>query len=287
MTTNIAGHEGIGRVVGMGHDVPPSFHDKRVGIKWLYNYCNECEICSEAIMNCPTQLNTGKDVPGTFQQYLVSPSEPLTLNPDALQSTVAAPLLCAGLTMYSAIKKMRLKPGQWLAMIGAGGGLGHLGVQIAKRRGLRVIAIDTGEERRSLCLELGASIFLDYMTEDVPGSVMRITQGYGAHGAICLTSSRAGYAQSLGLLRNLGTLVCLGVAMDDLPISPLQMIVRGIQIMGSSVGSHEDLAELLEMAAAKLVEPVVKTFNFTELNDVLNQVKHNRISGRAVVMIPQ
>jgi propanol-preferring alcohol dehydrogenase len=126
MSTNIAGHEGVGHVVQLGQDVPVEMMNSRVGIKWLYSTCGECEICEVNPTACPHQHNSGRDVRGTFQQYIVAPAKDVSRIPDGLSSEVVAPLLCAGLTMYSAVGKTSLKPGQWLALPGAGGGLGHL-----------------------------------------------------------------------------------------------------------------------------------------------------------------
>jgi len=286
MTTGVAGHEGIGHVVEVGLGVSSDYLMRRVGIKWLHSYCNKCEICSEDVTYCPNQHNSGRDVSGTFQQYALSPVEPLTLIPDTLDPIVAAPLLCAGITMYSAITKLNLKPGQWLVLPGAGGGLGHLGVQIAHRKGLNVIAIDTGEEKRKLCMDLGAACFLDFKTDDVSTTVKSLTGGYGAHGAICLSNSRFGYEQSLSVLRNLGTLVCIGLAKDDLPISPFMMIVRGLKVVGSSVGSKEEMNELMEMAAKGEVVPITKVYELEKLSEVLQMVEQNQVAGRVVVNIP-
>ncbi|KAH8810966.1 alcohol dehydrogenase [Xylogone sp. PMI_703] len=286
METHIAGHEGIGKIVKVGSGVSHGLLSRRVGVKWLYNYCDSCAICSKEAAYCPNQQNPGRNVEGTFQQYLVSPVKPLTFIPDTLESELAAPLLCAGITVYSAISKLNLSPGEWLLLPGAGGGLGHLAVQIATRKRFKVIAVDTGASKLELCKDLGATHVLDFKTDDVPAMVKRITDGYGVHGAICLASSKAGYEQTLSLLRNLGTLVCVGLGMDNLPVSPFQMIVRGIRVIGSSVGSAQEMDELLEMAANGEVKAIVEVFDFSELDNVLQKLQRNEISGRAVVKLP-
>ena len=167
METDIAGHEGVGHVVKLGSNVPEAILDSRVGIKWQYSTCGSCEICAVNPTACPNQHNSGRDVRGTFQQYIVAPANEVTKIPPELKSEVVAPLLCAGLTMYSAIAKARLRSGDWLVIPGAGGGLGHLGVQIAAKRGYQVIAIDTGESKRNMCAELGATVFLDFKADKV------------------------------------------------------------------------------------------------------------------------
>lgn len=144
-----------------------------------------------------------------------------------------------------------------------------------------------GEAKRKLCMDLGATCFLDFKTTDVQAMVKEMTNGYGVHGAICLASNKEGYSQSLALLRNLGTLVCVGLAMDELPISPFQMIVRGISVVGSSVGTESEMNELMEMAAKGEIKPIVEVFGFKELGHVLERLQRNEVSGRAVVRLPE
>lgn len=286
MTTNIGGHEGIGRIVKLGTGVSEDFIGKRVGIKWIYSSCGTCEICSVNPTACSNQRNPGRDVPGSFQQYVVSPIQHLTKIPEQLSPSTVAPLLCAGLTMYSAIAKAGLKTGDWLVLPGAGGGLGHLGIQIAAKQGYRTIAVDAGSEKRRLCLELGATAFFDYTIDDVEASVKALTSGYGAHAAICTASSFGAYKQSLEMLRNLGTLVCIGLAVDDLPISPLDMIIRGVRVIGSSVGTEAEMQDLLSMALSGDVKPSVESFNFEDIDMVLQKLAKYQIAGRAVFQIP-
>jgi len=129
METDIAGHEGIGHVIQLGANVSEELLNTRVGIKWQYSTCGSCEICQVNPTACPNQHNSGRDRRGTFQQYIVAPAKDTTKIPHGLKSEIAAPLLCAGLTMYSAVSKTRLNVGEWLLLPGAGGGLGHLSVK--------------------------------------------------------------------------------------------------------------------------------------------------------------
>jgi len=116
--------------------------------------------------------------------------------------------------------------------------------------------------------------------------VKDLTNGYGAHAAICLASSRAGYAQSLSLLRSLGTLVCIGLGRDDIPISPFLTIIRGLKIVGSTVGMEKEMGKLLEMAARGEVKAIVKVFESEQLDEVLGLLAKGEVSGRVVVRIP-
>ena len=286
MTTYVGGHEGVGHVVSVGILVPSLFLNKRVGVKWLHTYCNECEICAVDVTACPNQHNSGRDVPGTFQQYTTSPVEGLTMIPEELDDEIAAPLLCAGLSMFGSISRAGLKERDWLVLTGAGGGLGHLGVQIAKEKGLRVIAIDTGEQKKALCLRLGATAFLDFKVDDVEQGIKQLTNGYGAHAVVC-TAGPSAYAQAFRLLRNCGTLVCVGLVTERLPVSPFDMLQKAWRIVGSSVGTPNHLEQLLQMAVQGKVRPIIEVRSLQDLDEILRKLAAYQIEGRVVVQIPQ
>lgn len=121
----------------------------------------------------------------------------------------------------------------------------------------------------------------------MPKSVKNATSNYGAHGAICLSSSRSSYGHAIEALRVGGTLVCLGLAKSELPVSPLMMIMRGLKIIGSSVGTEKEMGELMKMARLGEVKPIVKMYDFQELPKILRMVEENKVAGRVVVQIPQ
>jgi propanol-preferring alcohol dehydrogenase len=217
----IVGHEGVGIVVKLGQDVDLAMLNKRVGVKWLYSACGKCTVCRRGYQNnCPKQLNTGKHVPGTLQEYMLADVRYVTEIPDGVPGEVAAPLLCAGLTMAGAISKLDryADKGDWVVISGSGGGLGHLGVQIAARlKGLRVIAIDTGESRRKLSLESGAEHFIDFVTEDVEQRVKELTEE-GAAAVLVVAASPEAFIQAPALVRNMGIIVNIGLPRNDFNI---------------------------------------------------------------------
>lgn len=237
-------------------------------------------------IHCPHQSNSGRDVPGTFQQYVVAPARFVTRIPEGLASEKAAPLLCAGITVFGAINKTGLNPGQWLVIVGAGGGIGHLGIQIAKHKGYRVIAVDTGDEKRKLCMELGAELFLDFKTEDVEKGVKELTNGYGAHAVICLSGNVAAYTQALQLVRIMGTLVCVGLTLSQWTVSPFQLAIRGIKVVGSSVGTEEEMDELMQLVVEGHVVPKIEVFELEKLDEVIKRIAEGRLSGKAVLKLP-
>ncbi|CAD6590047.1 MAG: hypothetical protein ASARMPREDX12_004165 [Alectoria sarmentosa] len=160
------------------------------------------------------------------------------------------------------------------------------GVQIAREKGIKVIAIDTGPKKRALCIRLGATAFLDFKTDDIEASVKYLTNGYGAHAVVC-PSVMAAYQQAMRLVRNTGTVVCVGLVSEDLPISPFEMLVRGLRIVGSSVGTPRHMDELLPLAVEGKVLPLVEVVEFDELDRTLHWLAKYEVEGRIVVKIPQ
>lgn len=231
--TEIPGHEGVGSVVKLGPGASQDLLGKRVGIKWLWKACNECMSCKQGKINhCAKQMNTGRSVWGTLQQYVVAHADFVTLIPDGVKSEVAAPLLCAGLSLAGAVSKLtpEVQPGDFVAIIGAGGGLGHVGVQIASIKGYKVIAIDSGEEKEKLAKEMGAVAFVDYMKQDTIQAVRDLTGGEGAHGVICVAGSEKAYEQAPKLARNSGVFVCVGLPPPTFmfPMSPIHIANAGM-----------------------------------------------------------
>jgi propanol-preferring alcohol dehydrogenase len=188
--------------------------------------------------------------------------------------------------VFAAIKKAMLREGQWIVFLGSGGGLGHLGIQIAKKMGYRIVAIDKGKEKGQLCRELGAEAYLDYTIDDVENTVNSLTGGYGAHAVICTTGSDVAYAQAFKLVRNLGSVICVGLAASNLPVSPFTVAIRGLRVVGSSVGTEAEMEELLEMAVKGDVTPHIEMFDLSDLDDVVQKLARAQIVGRAVIKIP-
>ncbi|KAJ5698070.1 hypothetical protein N7462_000075 [Penicillium macrosclerotiorum] len=289
---SIIGHEGVGTVVQAGTNVPSSLMGQRVGFKWLYKACTECSVCRRGFFqNCPNQLNTSRHVPGTLQQYAIADARFITRIPDGVPDEVAAPLLCAGLTMAGALAHLdkELQPGDFLVISGSGGGLGHIGVQIAARvKRLRVIAVDTGEDKRALSLSSGAEAFVDFRTEDVAQRVLDIT-AEGAHATIVVPGTKEAFQMAPRLVRNMGHIICVGLPRNDieLPISATLCAARGLTIKGSSVGSEKQMEELLQLALDGVITPAIEVFEFSETSNLIQRITNDAILGRAVVKIPQ
>ncbi|KAJ5118203.1 hypothetical protein N7448_009917 [Penicillium atrosanguineum] len=293
-TSPIPGHEGVGWVIALGPSAPSTLLGQRVGIRWLHSACGVCSVCSSIPAfpnNCPQQRNTGRNVPGTLEQYMVAHAFYLSHIPDGLPSEVAAPLLCAGLSMAGAISRLEpeLERGNWVIIPGAGGGLGHLGLQIAARtKGYRVVAVDTGEAKRELCLSLGAEAFVDFLTEDIEMKVKELTDGEFAHGIVVVPGGQKAYTLAPKLIRNRGVMVCVGLPREDfhIPISPIECCDRGLVIKGSATGNEEQMQELFQLALSNTVLPQVELIDFSRTGEILEKLRNDEISGRVVTLIP-
>lgn len=205
--------------------------------------------------------------------------------PAALDASTAAPLLCGGVTMFGALRRAAPKHNDFVVIPGAGGGLGHLGVQVAVAMGLNVVALDTGEDKRQLCEQLGAIHFVDFVSsKSIVDDVRTLTQG-GAHCVVVASGSPATYDQATDMLRNCGKLVCVGIPPSEyrLHLNVFEVLVRGINIIGSSVGSQDDMNRLMDLAVQGKVLPHVKEYPFRNLETALEDLISARVTGRAIV----
>lgn len=228
------------------------------------------------------------NVCSTFQQYALGPASYVTPIPDGLDSAAAAPMLCAGVTVHAALKKAEIKGGQYVVVMGAGGGLGHIACGIAsKGLGARVIGIDHGS-KKAVAEESGAEFFIDFtQTKDVAAEVMKLTDGLGAHGVLVLTASNAAYGQAPTFLRFGGTAVCVGIPEGDLvPIasaSPAALIFKELKICGSAVGGRLDAIETLDFARRGAAKTHYRTAKLEDLAQVFQDMEDGKIEGRVVL----
>ncbi|EST07927.1 Alcohol dehydrogenase GroES-like protein [Kalmanozyma brasiliensis GHG001] len=288
----VGGHEGAGVVVALGEGADQFVKiGDRVGIKWIATSCLNCSFCrTGAEPNCPHAQCSGFSVDGSFQKYAVSYANHLSIIPDGLPLDQAAPILCAGVTVYKALKEAQLLPGQWVAIPGAGGGLGHLAVQYARAAGYRIIAIDTGDDKRQLCESLGAEKFIDFKTsknlvEDIKAAT---PDGFGPQAAVVAASGAAAYEQALDYIRPRGVLVAVGLpGQADIKANVFFTVFRSVRIVGSYVGNRQDAQEALDIAASGRVKTTFKTLGLSQLPQVFDDMHSGKIAGRIVLDIDQ
>ncbi|KAM0695357.1 hypothetical protein Q7P36_005716 [Cladosporium allicinum] len=286
----VGGHEGVGKIVKMGAGTETSAVKvgDRVGIKWLSGICGSCPAClSGHDGQCFNQKISGYYTPGTFQQYAVGPANYVTPIPESLESADAAPMLCAGVTVYSALRKSGAKSGDWIALLGAGGGLGHIAVQIAARgMGMRVIGIDSGS-KKDIVLDCGAEHFINHEEGKAEEEVLAKTAGLGVQAVLVLTAANAAYASAMGLLRYGGTLVVVGLPEGEMkPIAtafPSVMVAKALSIVGVAVGDRQDAVETLAMAERGVVRTHFRTAKMDELTGVFEEMHAQKLKGRVVL----
>lgn len=203
------GHEGAGIVVKIGSNVSNWKVGDRAGIKPAYDACFNCELCwTGKETYCDESPQIGLQFPGSYQQYLLSPARYTQRIPDGVDDVSAGPIMCSGSTIYCSLKESGLKPGDWAVFPGAGGGVGHMGVQLAKAMGMRVVGVDGGEQKRELCMKLGCEAFVDFtQVKDVAEEVVKICDGKGAHGIFVTATSGAAYASAPLMARIGGKIV--------------------------------------------------------------------------------
>jgi propanol-preferring alcohol dehydrogenase len=276
----ILGHEIAGRVVEKGPAVSDHQIGDRVGVPWIFSSCGECEMCREGNENlCGKQQITGVSVDGGYAEFVKAPSRHATKIPEGLSSIEAAPLFCAGVTVYRALKKAQLQPGQRLAVFGVGG-LGHLAVQIGVGLGAEVTAIDVSEEKLAYAKSLGAGHTLNATSVDVAKDFRK--RG-GAHAVLVTSAAKAAYDAAVPCVRPTGILLVVGLPADSLCFSPISMAGTEIRIQASAVGTRQDLREVLEMAAAGKVRCQATSRPLADANAVLEDLRHGRIAGRVVL----
>jgi len=289
----VGGHEGVGIVhkLGPGTELSNVKVGDRVGIKWIASACGSCLACFEGQDGCCfNQKISGYYFPGTFAQYAIGPANYVTPIPDGLSSEEAAPMLCAGVTVYAALRKSGASSGQWVVIAGAGGGLGHLGVQVAsKGMAMRVLGIDHGSKEK-IVMDCGAEAFIDITKfsddKEMADEVKKIT-GLGASAVIVCTASNKAYAQALSFLRFGGTLVCVGMPEGDpVPIAkafPAALVGGAQSIVGSAVGTQKQALEVLELARRGLVRTHYRIEKMENLTEVFQQMSEGKMVGRVVL----
>lgn len=274
----IPGHEIVGRIVEKGAGVNNLEIGDRVGVAWTHWTCGECELCKEGRENlCQSQMITGGTVDGGFAEFVKAKASHSLKVPDALASDEAAPLFCAGVTVYHAIIRSGIKPGQRLVVFGVGG-LGHLAVQIAKCFGARVIAIDVSEEKLAFARQLGADMTINALNNE---EVKQIRKMGGAHVAVVTSAAKAAYDQAFYAVRSGGTLMVVGMPAEDLSFPAIMM--REMNISSSATGTREDLREVLQLAADGKLKCQVERRPLEQVNDVFDQMRRGQITGRVVL----
>jgi D-arabinose 1-dehydrogenase-like Zn-dependent alcohol dehydrogenase len=252
----VPGHEVAGVIDALGEDVAGWEVGQRVGVGWFGGNCGHCDPCRRGeFMSCVNGSTTGVTRDGGYADHIVVPAGALARIPDELRAEDAAPLLCAGVTTYNALRKSGARSGDLVAILGIGG-LGHLGVQFAARQGFETVAIARGRDKEQLARELGARHYIDSTDQDV---AQALTELGGARVVLAtVTASDAMSATVDGLAPN-GKLVIVGASTEPLAVSPVQLIRGSRTISGHASGTSMDSQETLAFSALSGVRPMIET----------------------------
>jgi propanol-preferring alcohol dehydrogenase len=229
---------------------------------------------------CPKAQYGGYTVNGAFAEYVVADARYAAHIPDSLTSVDAAPILCAGVTTYKGLKETETEPGEWVAIVGAGG-LGHMAIQYAKAMGFQVIAVDVNDDKLALARELGVALTINSLRED-PVKIVEREIG-GAHGVLITAPSLAAFHQGIGMTRRRGTCVLVGLPPGEFPVPVFDMVLKRITLRGSLVGTRSDMHEALDLAASRGITADIETQPLDKINNVFDRLRHGRIHGRVVI----
>ncbi len=279
----IPGHEGVGEVAAVGAGVTHLKEGDRIGAPWLHTACGRCPHCVGGWETlCESQQMTGYTVDGGYADFVRADADYVGLLPDGLDFGAAAPVLCAGVTVYKGLKETEAKPGQWVAISGIGG-LGHMAVQYAKAMGLHVVAVDIAEDKLALARSLGADLTLNAAEMDVAAELQR--QIGGVHGVLVTAVSNSAFGQAVGMLRRGGFMSLVGLPPGDFPLPIFEIVLKRITVRGSIVGTRNDLREALEFAGEGKVASHFSWDRLENINAIFDRMKAGKIDGRIVLQM--
>ncbi len=268
------GHEIAGRSDARGADVTLWKPGQRVGLGWHGGHCFQCDPCRRGdFVNCQNEKITAITFDGGYQEYMVAPSEAVAAMPDDLTAAEAAPLLCAGITVFNALRNSGARGGDLVAVQGIGG-LGHLGIQYARQMGFRTVAIGRGADKQTLATKLGAHEYIDTSA----GAPAAALQKLGGANVILATATASKSISAVvdGLAVN-GTLLVVGAAFDSLTVTPIQLINGRKRLQGWASGTGKDSEDTLKFSSLSGVRPMIEKYPLEKAAEAYEQM----ISGKA------
>ncbi|WP_075692289.1 zinc-dependent alcohol dehydrogenase [Streptomyces acidiscabies] len=277
----VPGHEGVGTVRATGPGVPAGLTGTRVAVPWLGSSCGACRHCLSGWETlCASQVNTGYSVDGCYAEYAVADAGAVVRVPDGVTSFDAAPLTCAGVTTYKAVKVARVTPAERVAVFGIGG-LGHLALQYARLVGGFVTAVDLEPGKLGLAHRLGADRTVNARTHD---PVQEIRKAGGADVAIVLAAAPEAFEQAYRSLNRGGRLVMVALPADDaaIRVPVFETVLGGISVIGSIVGTRQDLTEVFALHAAGRTQVIAEPRRLEQVNESFDEVLGGRAEARLV-----
>lgn len=276
----VPGHEVAGVVDELGPGVTTWQNGQRVGVGWHGGHDGTCLQCRRGdFRNCQNMKIAGISYDGGYQQYMLAPVEALTRIPDGLSDVEAAPLLCAGITTYNALRHSRAMPGDLVAVLGIGG-LGHLGIQFASKFGYKVAAIGRGAESEVLAKKLGAFVYIDNKVTNPAEALQKMG---GAQVILATAPSSKAMSQLIDGLGPNGTLMVIGATPDPIEVTPLQLITGSRTIQGWSSGTPVDAEDTLNFAELSGVRPMIETYPLEKAAEAYERMMSGNAQFRVVL----
>lgn len=284
----VPGHEVTGHVVALGEGVTHLAVGAPVGVPWMGGACGRCDVCLNGMETiCALGEATGYSRDGGYATHMVARADFVIALPADADLVAIAPILCAGVTTYRALKRSGAKAGDFVGIVGAGG-LGHVAVQYARAMGFRPIAVDLAADKLALALTLGAEQAFDARDNAVE-KIAELTGG-GLHAVVVTATAPQAFEQAIGMARAAGTIVFVGLPggeADRIRISIGAVANWERNIRGSNVGTRADLAEAVDFALRGLVAAQIETVDFARANDALDRLRRNEVNGRLVLTMPK
>ena len=275
----VPGHEAAGHIDAVGAGVTGWAPGQLVGVGWHGGYCGRCEQCRRGnLFACMTQQVTGISFDGGYGEYMIAPVSSVARFPDGLSPIDAAPLLCAGITTFNALRNSGARPGDVVAVLGLGG-LGHLGVQYAAKMGFHVVAIARGKDKEPLARQLGAAIYIDSQSQDPAAELQKLG---GASVIISTVTSGAAMSAVQGGLAVKGTLMLIGAA-ESKQVSPLILLLGERSVKGWYSGTSIDSQDTLAFSARTGVRSMNETFPLEQVNEAYDRMMSGKARFRVVL----
>jgi D-arabinose 1-dehydrogenase-like Zn-dependent alcohol dehydrogenase len=277
----VPGHEVVGVVSEVGAGVRGFSAGDRVGVGWHGGHCFVCDPCRAGdFIMCREEKICGIHYDGGYAQHLIAPAEALARVPDELSDVDAAPLMCAGITTFNALRNARLRPGDLVAVQGLGG-LGHLGVQFARASGFHTVAVARGQDKRALAEKLGAHDYVDSAAGDPAAALQKLG---GAAAVLATAPSAAAVESVIGGLGPGGQIILVGAFQEPLPVSAMAVIMQRRAVQGWPSGTAKDSEDTLRFALRHGVRPMTETFPLDQANEAIEHMLSGKVRFRAVLV---
>jgi propanol-preferring alcohol dehydrogenase len=281
MLPRVPGHEVVGRVEALGSGVSRWKIGQRVGVGLIAGEDGVCEPCRRGdTVNCQNPVVSGVSVDGGYAEVMIAESRGIASIPDELSSAEAAPLLCAGITTYNALRNAGLRGGDLVAVQGLGG-LGHLGIQFARHMGFHTVAIGRGREKEKLATDLGAHVYIDTAADDAAAALQRMG---GARAILATAPSGDGMGPLVSGLAVRGKLIVVGVPQDQIQLSAFPLVFGGRSVYGSLTGTAIEQEDTLAFSVLENIRPMIETAPLEQAADAYARMMQGKARFRMVLV---